>query len=976
MNRHLQSCILSLAGFWLLQAAFCTSALAAARPVWQLIETAAKAPAGTRTRQQETWQLSPSADIQAFRAGERLQVPLPYGHMAEGLLRQTRRTLVGGRSYQIDFAEPGAGLTLHVGLNAAFGEIWTSRDNFVILPGPNGSFRLQKPKQVRQQDHLLTRAEKPVRAKAAYSANAADSTQTDSRLDILYLYDQSMLDEYGWGLPDIAMSEVDYLRLTLANSRVPIDAGITRIEFVALDPEDSEEDILDKAKYEEGVFEDIRQRIEALGADIVSVNQSFRGGSCGWAYLDHPEIERIRVHVNLCHGENGINVLAHETGHNLGLAHGLETHPEVPGFPHDWARGFRLDARDFSSHTWFTSLMAYGLRPQPRLSDPTVECPSFGGVCGIPTNPEDPAAGADAARSLRLYGVGEATKGRPNLRLASSVLPSGRFVARGAPATAFLLAHNPNQLDGADCVIEHHGPFRESFTFQATDPDTNIREGTVNQPVTIAAGRFQTFIVSITPGENLEGVQFAPYAACRNIPMAAAVPGLNTLDLGADESGGPDMVADSRTLSEDGIVEVPRAGVGIFVVATSNLGGPGRITASAKSLDADLPATALVCQTDPAGACLAPPAASVSLDVAAGGTPTFGAFVQTDYATPFRADERFQFQLHEGDVLRGSTSVAIRDAGELQPPLAAKEGGNLVVLTASESSQGSLRDQVSGWHDRYEIVRPPAAGELSLDEATGSWRYTHTGQVEGGQDSFSWRAGNAAGWSEARHLRFEILALPLPEVQSFRLDDDTGARFEVLLDRYLNSIVTDRFVLTEPPDAPHHFDGKTGFLSIDLPETPGLIRFVFQAENRRGLSPSATAEINVLPYDPCQPNNDSWTRWTRRLAEIEVSGVLQTSREEATMIVRALCVTGEPTIESETHITFENGGAPNFIIGMDFPERDTYNLLVVKPREGNAAPQQLRHFPLCKVEGERRLRAQLNGPCPLPPEPPFEKEEP
>jgi hypothetical protein len=70
----------------------------------------------------------------------------------------------------------------------------------------------------------------------------------------------------------------------------------------------------------------------------------------------------------------------------------------------------------------------------------------------------------------------------------------------------------------------------------------------------------------------------------------------------------------------------------------------------------------LLCQTDPAsGQCLAPPAASATLDDAAGATPTFSVFVQASGpVAPSPATARIFVRFKDSNGgLHGSTSVAV-----------------------------------------------------------------------------------------------------------------------------------------------------------------------------------------------------------------------------------------------------------------------------------------------------------------------------
>ena len=111
-------------------------------------------------------------------------------------------------------------------------------------------------------------------------------------------------------------------------------------------------------------------------------------------------------------------------------------------------------------------------------------------------------------------------------------------------------------------------------------------------------------------------------------------------------------------------MDIPGAtGTGIVAVATANVGVSGTITATADTAGAVLPLTVSIRQTNPAtGACLAPPASSVTTTIGANATPSFEIFVTGNGTVPFDAAQnrifvRFRDQ---GNTTRGSTSVAVR----------------------------------------------------------------------------------------------------------------------------------------------------------------------------------------------------------------------------------------------------------------------------------------------------------------------------
>jgi hypothetical protein len=125
----------------------------------------------------------------------------------------------------------------------------------------------------------------------------------------------------------------------------------------------------------------------------------------------------------------------------------------------------------------------------------------------------------------------------------------------------------------------------------------------------------------------------------------------------------PDVVALAAS-GDPGIVDVSSTtNAGAFAVATVNLGSDDNITATTNTNGTTLPISINVCQTVPAtGACMSPPAASVTTDIQPNATPTFGIFVSGTGSVPFDpSNNRVFVQFTDsGGVVRGATSVAVR----------------------------------------------------------------------------------------------------------------------------------------------------------------------------------------------------------------------------------------------------------------------------------------------------------------------------
>jgi len=164
-------------------------------------------------------------------------------------------------------------------------------------------------------------------------------------------------------------------------------------------------------------------------------------------------------------------------------------------------------------------------------------------------------------------------------------------------------------------------------------------------------------IAPIAPTETLFNF------SCANAPAATSTDGVNELTLSASTNPVPDVVALAAS-GDPGYVDIPGAtGTGVFAVATVNLGASGAITVGANTGATTLPVSLAICQTNPTtGACLAPPATTVTTAIAGNATPTFGVFVNGSAAiadSPGTNRVAVNFT-DSGGTLRGKTSIAVR----------------------------------------------------------------------------------------------------------------------------------------------------------------------------------------------------------------------------------------------------------------------------------------------------------------------------
>jgi hypothetical protein len=249
--------------------------------------------------------------------------------------------------------------------------------------------------------------------------------------------------------------------------------------------------------------------------------------------------------------------------------------------------------------------------------------------------------------------------------LFSSVLPASRSVQVGALATVFATIINAGVATATGVNISLATGIPANFSAQTTDPLTNRVTGPPDTAVDIPGGQSQTYLLSITPTSPVAPADLQFNFAAANAPSAQPLTGINTLLFSASTLPGPDVIALVATSPNDGIVRIPgTTGTAAFAVATSNVGAGAMITASSDTGSFSVPVTLSICQTNPVtGVCLAAAGPSVTTQIDANTTPTFGIFVRgTGTAIPLdpaksRVFVRFK---DAGGATRGSTSVAVR----------------------------------------------------------------------------------------------------------------------------------------------------------------------------------------------------------------------------------------------------------------------------------------------------------------------------
>jgi len=243
-------------------------------------------------------------------------------------------------------------------------------------------------------------------------------------------------------------------------------------------------------------------------------------------------------------------------------------------------------------------------------------------------------------------------------------LPNSRSVQTGQVASVFLSAIVGGNRDGIGCEPTLAPGFEGSFSFQVTDPATNLPVGNENEAVDIPAGTARSFVLLIVPTAEVDSSSLEVLFGCQNTEIAEISRGINTLLLSASNTVPVDVVALGATPTNDGIVTLdPASGAGAFAVAAINLGASEDMTVTIDTGQANpLPIAFSICETDPATSqCISAVGDSVSTRINQGETPTFGVFV---------AGQAFEFSpginrifvrfRDSNDVVRGSTSVALR----------------------------------------------------------------------------------------------------------------------------------------------------------------------------------------------------------------------------------------------------------------------------------------------------------------------------
>lgn len=255
--------------------------------------------------------------------------------------------------------------------------------------------------------------------------------------------------------------------------------------------------------------------------------------------------------------------------------------------------------------------------------------------------------------------------------LTSAVLPGGRTVSPGSPATVYatMINGSSGQMDNCSVALPGTAPVGMTISYQTTDASTNLPTGTVNSPFSLSAnGGSQSLFLTFnsTTQTSADGL---PLNYSCNGSSAAVIGGLNTVDANFVADAAPDNIVVTASQSP-GLVSMSIPGAGAFSVATDNDGGTDVNALTMVSVDtglAVLPVKVSVCQTNPSsGACLAQPQPQGFYNLPAGSQATFAVFITATGPVPFDpANNRVFIRFIDFDdflstYVSGSASVAIQ----------------------------------------------------------------------------------------------------------------------------------------------------------------------------------------------------------------------------------------------------------------------------------------------------------------------------
>ncbi|WP_286272783.1 Calx-beta domain-containing protein [Thalassotalea hakodatensis] len=250
-----------------------------------------------------------------------------------------------------------------------------------------------------------------------------NSAANNANVDVLFVYaiPQSFIDsEYNGDV----LTRIEHL-IEVTN-QIYIDSNvnmqITAADIMSVDyPTELDSDTaLDDITFNEHeAFSDIENIRFEQGADMVALLRPFVDGdtACGLAWGNATIANSTNYMFSHTSIDCGDYVLAHELGHNMGLAHSRAQGDTGYTFP--YALGHRIQDVD----NGFSSVMAYSVNNAGKIykfSNPDILCTEL--PCGIDRN--DPVNGADASFALNQVNteLENLFQAEPNLTLANEAL--------------------------------------------------------------------------------------------------------------------------------------------------------------------------------------------------------------------------------------------------------------------------------------------------------------------------------------------------------------------------------------------------------------------------------------------------------------------------------------------------------------------------------------------------------------------------
>ena len=247
--------------------------------------------------------------------------------------------------------------------------------------------------------------------------------------------------------------------------------------------------------------------------------------------------------------------------------------------------------------------------------------------------------------------------------IAAAVLPASRSGQVGSVITAFVTLLNGGATVAEGCGIDLISNVPATLSYQTTNPVDNAPIGVADQPVDIAAGGSQSFVITLALNAQFNPRDAMLSYTCRNAAPVVPLAGVNTLLLSASTEAVADVIALAATVDGDGIVRLDNAGNGAFSVASINVGAPSTISVVAESTTG---ASIALCQTNPnSGACTNPSTPSsdpVTLGLDANETPTFSVFVSSSSSIAADASSNRINLIYrdQAGTIRGQSSVAVQ----------------------------------------------------------------------------------------------------------------------------------------------------------------------------------------------------------------------------------------------------------------------------------------------------------------------------